>query len=192
MNWYKAAIKTAVSVTSAEFGAMTWEEKRTLARNESITPELQRLFFAEEYETKGLILANLSRNPSITPATQLLFFTEEYEDKDQVLGHLAWNRSITPEVQRLFFTQEYWGKYWTLRALTDNPSIHPEVQLLFFTEPYEDKMEILGYLTGNHSFFWNFTRAQWLQIKNAARGVIRLLILKKRLEQIQNEILVRL
>ena len=184
MNWYKAATKTAVSVTPAEFVAMTWREKRVLARNERISPELQRLFFAEEYETKGSILMYLSRNPSITPATQLLFFTEEYEDKDQVLSYLARNRGIIPEVQRLFFTQEYWGKYWTLRALTDNPSIHPEVQLLFFTEPYEDKMEILGYLTGNHSFFWNFTSAQWLQIKNAARGVMRLLILKKRLEQI--------
>ena len=185
MNWYKAATKTAVSVTPAEFGAMTWREKRVLARNESITPELQRLFFTEPYEMKGEALVSLTRNPSITPATQLLFFTEEYEDKDQVLSYLARKIGITLEAQRLFFTQEYWGKYWTLRALTDNPSIHPEVQLLFFTESYEDKMEILGYITGNHSFFWNFTSAQWLQIKNAARGVIRLLILKKRLEQIQ-------
>ena len=184
MNWYKTAAKTAVSVTPAEFGAMTYEKKKTLARNESITPELQRLFFAEEYEAKGSILMYLSLNPSITPATQLLFFTEEYEKKGWALKFLARNRGIIPEVQRLFITQEYWGKYWTLRALTDNPSIHPEVQLLFFTEPYEDKVEILGYLTGNPSFLQNFTTAQWLQIKNAARGEMRLQVLKKRLEKI--------
>ena len=85
MNWYKAATKTAVSVTPAEFGAMTLREKRVLARNERITPETQRLFFTEPYEMKGEALVSLTRNPSITPATQLLFFTEEYEDKDKVL-----------------------------------------------------------------------------------------------------------
>ena len=184
MNWYKVAEAATVSVTPEEFGAMTWREKRVLARNERISPETQRLFFTEPYEMKGEALVSLTRNPSITPATQLLFFTEEYEHKDQVLSYLARKIGIIPEVQRLFITQEYLGKYWTLRALTDNPSIHPEVQLLFFTEPYEDKMEILGYLTGNHSFFWNFTLKQWLQIKNAARGEMRLLILKKRLEQL--------
>ena len=184
MNWYKAATKTAVSVTPAEFVAMTLREKRVLARNERITPETQRLFFTEPYEMKGEALVSLTRNPSITPATQLLFFTEEYEDKDQVLSYLARKIGIIPEVQRLFITQEYWGKYWTLRALTDNPSITQETQLLFFTESYQGKNRILQDLVKNPSFFRGFTSEQWLRFKNAARGAGKLHVLSKRLEQI--------
>ena len=185
MNWYKTATKTAVSVTPAEFVAMTWREKRVLARNERISPETQRLFFTEPYEMKGEALVSLTRNPSITPATQLLFFTEEYEHKDQVLSYLARKIGIIPEVQRLFITQEYWGKYWTLRALTDNPSIHPEVQLLFFTEKYENKDGVLQDLVKNPSFLRDFTLKQLLQIKKVARGGAKLHVLSKRLEQIQ-------
>ena len=164
MNWYKVAEKAAVAVTHAEFRAMTWREKWDLAYSPSLTPEVQLLFFTEEYAEKSDVLRALASNPSLTPEVQPLFFTEEYNYKGYALYYLADNRSITPEVQLLFFTEELYG--W--------------------------KDEALKNLVRNHSFLRDFTRAQWLQIKNAARGEMRLLILKKRLEQIQNEILVRL
>ena len=188
MNWYKVAEAATVSVTPEGFGAMDWDEKRALAENRGITPATQRLFFTEKYaEKRGDqygVLWSLAGNPSITPETQRLLITEKYEEKDNVLWRLAKNESISHQTQLMFFTEEYKEKGTILGYLAHNPSIHPEVQPLFFTEPYEDKMEILGYLTGNHSFFWNFTLKQWLQIKNAARGEMRLLILKKRLEQL--------
>ena len=160
MNWYKVA-ETAVAVTSAEFGAMTWDEKVDLAENRGITPATQRLFFTEKYaEKRGdphAILWSLAGNPSITPETQRLFFTERYEWKGYVLQDLARNESIAPEIQPLFLTQEY-----------------------------PKKNDVLEYLAWNPSFLrGDFTTAQWRSIKNAARGSMRLLILSKRLEQIQ-------
>ena len=153
MNWYKAAAKTAVSVTPERFGAMTWREKRVLARNERISPATQRLFFTEEYEGKHFTLWNLSQNRSITLETQRLFFTEDYKNK--MLENLAWSEDI-----------------------------HPEMQLLFFTEEYENKGKVLENLAWNPSFLQNFTPEQMLIVKNAARGVMRLQVLKKRLEKI--------
>ena len=155
MNWYKAATKTAVSVTPAEFVAMTWDEKITLARNESITP-----------------------------ATQRLFFTERYEMKDLFLARLAWNRSITLETQRLFFTEDYGNKSQVLEALAWSEDIHPEVQLLFLTQEYPKKNDILGNLAWNPIFLQNFTPEQMLIVKNAARGNAKLLVLSKRLKQL--------
>jgi len=126
VNWYKMA-EAAVTVTPAEFGAMTREEKIVLARNPSISPDTQRLFFTEDYEWKNQAIKNLAFNEGIAPATQLLFFTEQYKDKDKALWNLA----------------------------------------------------------ENHSFLrGEFTPGQWLQIKKAARGSMRLLVLSKRLKQI--------
>ena len=233
MNWYKAAAKTTVAVTPAEFGAMGLLQKRALALNESITPETQRLFFTEPYKMKGDALLYLARNPSVTPEVQRLFFTApypttsyldiEHAGKFHILLNLAENRSITPETQRLFFTERYGNnafqkKGYVLQRLAGNRSIIPEVQRLFFAKKheYEGKGKALQYLAGNRSitpetqllffmfdnvsywnkneilenlaenpsFFWNFTSGQWLQFKNAARGEMRLLILKKRLEKI--------
>ena len=216
MNWYKAAAKTAVSVTPAEFGAMDRDEKEALMRNPNIslltqrlfftedygnkhealrhlalnpkiTQETQRLFFTEKYEYKGWVLYWLAKNSSITPATQLLFFTETYKspfDTSQ-LGSLARSPSIAPETQRLLLTEEYENKGAVLEYLALNESIAPETQLLFFTEEYPDKNDVLEKLRAwNPSFLRDFTTAQWRSIKNAARGVMRLLVLSKRLEKI--------
>ena len=184
-----------------------------LARNPSVTPEVQRLFFTAPYPTtsyldiehagKFHILLNLAENRSITPETQLLFFTEEYEDyvfqnkswrhgfqnKGWILQRLAGNRSITPEVQRLFFAKkyEYEGKGKALQYLAGNRSITPETQLLFFmfdNVSYWNKKEILENLAENPSFLHDFTLEHWLLVKGAARGEMRLQVLKKRLEQI--------
>ena len=212
MNWYKVAIEgREVPITPEQFVDMMQEERIALARNESITPETQRLFFTEEYYRKVAVLENLARNrnittatqrlfftgqykrkvyvlhalvnnPSITPEMQRLFFAEEYENKGSVLQRLAENTGILPEVQRLFFTEEY--KNHILWYLAGNPSITLETQRLFFTEQYENKYWVLWNLAGNWKFLRNFTRAQWLQIKNAARGGMRLQVLKKRLEQL--------
>ena len=177
MNWYKAATKTAVTVTPAEFGAMGLLQKRALAGNESITPETQRLFFTEPYKMKGDALLYLARNPSVTPEVQRLFFTApypttsyldiEHTGKFHILLKLAENRSITPETQLLFFTEWYgnsdfqnksWRhgsqhKGWILQRLAGNRSITPEVQRLFFAKKYkyEGKGEALQYLAGNRS-----------------------------------------
>ena len=184
MNWYKAATEVTVPITPERFRAMTWAEKWALAHSPSLTPEVQLLFFAEEYAEKSEALQHLASNPSLTPEVQKLFFTEEYERKGDALLDLAKNESITPETQRLFFTEEYNCNGYALYYLADNRSITPEVQLLFFTEElYGWKDEALKNLVRNHSFLRDFTRAQWLQIKNAARGGMRLQVLKKRLEQ---------
>ena len=182
-----------------------------LARNPSVTPEVQRLFFTAPYPTtsyldiehagKFHILLNLAENRSITPETQLLFFTERYEDyvfqtfthkmqlKGWILQRLAGNRSIIPEVQRLFFAKkyEYEGKSQALQYLAGNRSITPETQLLFFmfdNVSYWNKKEILENLAENPSFLHDFTLEHWLLAKGAARGEMRLQVLKKRLEQI--------
>ena len=184
MNWYKAATEAAVAVTPAEFGVMDLLQKRALALNESITPETQFLFFTEDYKNKGEVLYYLARNPSITPEVQPLFFTEEYAEKNEVLWSLARNPSITLEAQRLFFTESYESTWEILSNLAINPNITPEVQPLFITERYEKKDWVLENLVDNPSFLCDFTREQLLQIKNAARGNAKLLVLSKRLEQI--------
>ena len=209
MNWYKAAAKHIVPVvTSERFQTMTSKEKGRLAENRRLTPELQRLFFTEPYERKSDVLWYLALNSSITQETQRLFFTERYFLTDWVLQDLAQNRnitqetqslfftgkftphglalntSITLETQRLFFTEDYEWKKQALKNLALNESIAPATQLLFFTEQYKDKDKVLWNLTGNWKFLRNFTTAQWLQIKNAARGGMRLLVLSKRLKQI--------
>jgi len=188
VNWYKVATEAAVAVTSERFGVMTPEEKRALARNTSISPQTQRLFFKQNYEGKKYVLRALALNAGISQQTQQLFFTQEYEDKDS-LQYLAGNPSITPEVQRLFFTEEYKGDGEALRILAWNTSISPLTQQLFFTEPYERKNQILQYLAENPSFLrGEFTTGQWRSIKNAARGSMRLLILSKRLKRLEQVI----
>ena len=190
MNWYKVAEEAAVSVTPERFRAITREERIFLARNERITQETQFLFFTEKYgglekdEAIYGALASLARNRNITPATQRLFFTEKYKERSGVLWYLARNESIAPEIQRLFFTEPHEVGYAVLCNLAGNPSITLETQRLFFTEQYENKYWVLWNLAGNWKFLRNFTTAQWLQIKNAARGVMRLQVLKKRLEQV--------
>ena len=117
MNWYKAATEAAVSVTSAEFRAMTREKKRVLAWNTSITQE-----------------------------TQFLFFTEDYKNKGEVLQHLVHNSVLTPGIEKRFFTEDYKGKSLCLKALAQNPEISALTKALFFTERYEDKANILKLL----------------------------------------------
>ena len=180
MNWYKIASEDhAVAVTPEQFGAMTPEEKQALARNTNLSPQTQRLFFTERYFLTDWVLQDLAQNRNITQETQSLFFTGKFTPHG-----LAWNTSITLETQRLFFTEDYEWKKQALKNLALNESIAPATQLLFFTEQYKDKDKVLWNLTGNHRFLRDFTKEQRLQIKNAARGVMRLLVLKKRLEQI--------
>jgi len=155
MNWYKLA-ELALNITPDQFQAMTYEGKLALARNPSLTPVLQLLFFTEEYEGKDNILWPLAENTSISPQAQLLFFRPEYNNS---------NSNIL------------WG-------LAENTSISPQAQLLFFTQEYRSKENILYTLRHSPSFLKNLTSGQWLQIKNAARGEMRLHVLKKRLEQI--------
>ena len=163
MNWYKAAAKRFnfwtigdnALVTPAEFGAITCGEKHLL-----------------------------SLRPNTSPLTQRLFFTQEYKRKDEALHYLAQNTGISPLTQPLFFTQEYEDKGDVLQNLAKNTSISPLTQLMFFTEPYERKNHVLASLIWNPSFLRDFTKEQRLQIKNAARGEMRLLVLSKRLEQI--------
>ena len=156
MNWYKKA-ETAVSVTSAEFGAMSLQQKQDLVTptTKHLDQELQLLFFTESYMGKHFALWNLSQNRSITPETQRLFFTEKYESKDWILTYLAGNTSITPATQRLFFAWDY-----------------------------EGKSEALWYLAKNEKFLRGFTREELLLIKGVVRGSLKLRILSKRLRQI--------
>ena len=119
MNWYKIA---ELTVTPQEFKAMSHDEKKALARNTSITPQTQQLFFTDEHASNISVLGYLAKNTSITPQTQLLFFTEKYQHKNYILQYLAENTSITLEVQRLFFTEDYGGKTRTLIYLSLNPS----------------------------------------------------------------------
>ena len=96
MNWYKLAEAEAeeVTVTPDQFQAMTYKEKVALARNTSISPQTQQLFFTEEYYGKKNILLSLAFNISISPEIQTLFFTQEYEGKSLALRWLAWNTSF--------------------------------------------------------------------------------------------------
>ena len=193
MSWYKKIVDRAalmrehkaVSVTSAEFGAMTWREKQSLSWRPVLTPEVQMMFFAESYENKGMILHTLTQNKALLPEIYPLFFKQNYEGKKYVLENLAENSSIPLETQLLFFKPEYWvNKFHALYHLVYNANILPEAQRLFFTEEYPHKNRILAIIVRNPSFLQNLNSGQWLQIKNAARGVMRLLVLSKRLEKI--------
>ena len=193
MSWYKKIVDRAalmrehkaVSVTSAEFGAMTWREKQSLSWRPVLTPEVQMMFFAESYENKGMILQALTQNKALLPEIYPLFFKQNYEGKKYVLESLAENSSIPLETQLLFFKPEYWvNKFHALYHLVYNANILPEAQRLFFTEEYPHKNRILAIIVRNPSFLQNLNSGQWLQIKNAARGGMRLQVLKKRLEQI--------
>ncbi len=155
MNWFKTA-NTSKRITRQKFLGMNVSQKLSLVKNKSITPEVQKMFFTENYEDKGRVLYYLAHNTSITPEVQTLFWTQNYEDKGRVLIFLAGNRSLTPEMQTLFWTQNY-----------------------------EDKGDFLRLLARNPSFLRGFTREQLLLIKKLARGETRLKILKKRLEQVQ-------
>ena len=155
MNWYKEA-NTSKSVTVAEFLAMNLSEKMYLAKNTSITPDVQKLFF-----------------------------TQEYDDKYMALPFLALNTSITPDVQKLFFTQEYETHSLTLRRLAENTSITPEVQKLFFTQEYRNKGWLLPYIVDDTSFLKICTPEQFYILARLARGTVRLYVYKKRLEQLQ-------
>ena len=119
MNWYKLA---ELTVTPREFQAMSYEGKKALAQNTSISPQTQQLFFTEEYPSNISVLQTLAKNRSISPETQKLFFTVKYDYKNHVLWWLAANTSITLEVQRLFFTEDYGGKTLILSYLEVNPS----------------------------------------------------------------------
>jgi len=198
MNWYKIAsevtektywspynkiqilIGHAVAVTPKQFGAMTPEEKQALARCTNLSPQTQRLFFTERYEFTDWVVQDLARNKKITQETQSSFFTGKFTPHG-----LAFNTSITLETQRLFFTEDYEWKNQAIKNLAFNEGIAPATQLLFFTEQYKDKDKALWNLAENHSFLrGEFTPGQWLQIKKAARGSMRLLVLSKRLKQI--------
>ena len=168
MNWYKIASEDhAVSVTAEQFGAMTWEEKRDLIWPQDPNISARALFSSQS-----------------STLTQRLFFTEQYLNKGYALTFLAVNRGITQAIQRLFFTEEYELKSWALSNLSLNRGITQETQLLFLTEEYSDKDDVLQDLVKNPSFLRGFTSEQWLRFKNAAKGSMRLLVLKKRLEQI--------
>ena len=95
----------AVSVTSAEFLAMTWREKQSLSWRPVLTPEVQMMFFAESYENKGMILQALTQNKALLPEIYPLFFKQNYEGKKYVLESLAENSSIPLETQLLFLSQ---------------------------------------------------------------------------------------
>ena len=81
MNWYKAATGTTVSITPERFGAMTFQQKVKLA-NTSASSLTQALFLTEEYEKKSVVLRALAWSENIHPEVQTLFFTEEYGGKD--------------------------------------------------------------------------------------------------------------
>ena len=121
-NWYKLA-EAALNITPKEFQAMTYEEKKALAKNKSITQETQLLFFTQEYDYKYNILWPLADNTSISPQTQLLFFTVKYKDNLNTLWALAHNRSISPQTKLLFFTQEYGDKHDVLKLILRNRNI---------------------------------------------------------------------
>lgn len=208
-NWYKLA-EVALNITPAEFVDMTRQERIFLARNRSITPETQRLFFTEKYSEKYWPLANLAQNESITqvtqrlfftrtngrrndlilaflaenrgitPETQLMFFTEQYNRKGGVLRDLARNSSITPLTQRLFFTQNYANK-GVLWFLAVNRGITQETQRLFFTEEYSDKNEVLKILFQNPSFLKGLTPKEMREFTKTNK----LTVYSKRLRQIK-------
>ena len=70
-NWYKTA-EAALSITPAEFQAMSYKEKEALAINKSISSQTQQLFFTKEYRDKRLTLQIIAMDTNITPEIQKL------------------------------------------------------------------------------------------------------------------------
>ena len=195
MNWYKKAEIEEYTVTPEEFWTMSYADKIRLASNNSISPQIQMLFFTINYNYKsynnmGDILQTLAQNTGISSQTQSMFFTEKYCDVSYALQYLARNTSITPQTQLLFFTQEYKSKGNALWALATNPSITPQTQRLFLTEEYKEKTWLSEPNTLASSFKRGlerlFNREQLLGIsKLNPSGIRQLLILKKRLAQVR-------
>ena len=86
-----------------------------------------------------------------------MLFTENYKYKDDTLGNLAVNPSITPKMQRLLFTEDYKEKRFVLSDLVINPSF---LKL-------------------------KFTPEEWYNVRKSAKGKVKLLLLKIKLQQIQ-------
>ena len=171
MNWYKTAETEEYTVTPEEFWTMSYADKIRLAKNNSISPEIQMLFFTINYNDKsynygdksynyrGDILRTLAQNTGISSQTQSMFFTEKYCDVSYALRALATNPSITPQTQRLFLTEEYKEKTWLSEPNTLASSFKIGLEGLFNRE------QLLGFSKLNTS------------------GIRQLLILKKRLAQ---------
>ena len=164
MNWYKTAETEEYTVTPEEFQAMPYAAKITLASNNSISPEIQQLFFTISYNDKS------------------------YNNRGDILRTLAQNTGISSQTQSMFFTDKYCDVSYTLRALATNPSITPQTQRLFLTEDYKDKIWLSEPNTLASSFKLGllnlFTREQLFGFsKLNPSGIRQLLILKKRLAQ---------
>ena len=159
MNWYKTAETEEYTVTPEEFQVMSYAAKIRLASNNSISPEIQMLFFTINYNDKGDILRTLAQNTGISSQTQSMFFTEKYCDVSYALRALATNPSITPQTQRLFLTEDYKDKIWLSEPNTLASSFKLGLLNLFTRE------QLFGFSKLNPS------------------GIRQLLILKKRLAQ---------
>ena len=204
-NWYKTAggfysriyPSGLYEVTSDQFQSMTWREKQQLGWNEALSPEVQLLFFTEEYAEKSEVLQALASNPSLTPEVQPLFFTEDYEwenrsSKNEALKNLALNESIAPATQLLFFKPEYWingNGFPALYYLAQNTSLTSLTQRMLFTEEYPDKNGVINYLKRNPSFLKGFTLQEMREFTKAKEA--RLLAYSKRLKQSRNKISIR-
>ena len=126
MNWYKLA-EAALNITPDQFQAMSFNEKLALARNRSISPQTQLLFFTVKYKGNLNVLYQLANNTIISLQTQLLFFTEEYSDKNEVLKILFQNPSFLKdftlqELREFAKTKEarlhvYRKRFKTIRAM---------------------------------------------------------------------------
>ena len=166
MNWYKTAETEEYTVTPEEFWTMSYADKIRLAKNTSISPQIQQLFFTISYNDKsyldrGDILRTLAQNRSISPQTQSLFFTEKYCDVSYVLRALATNPSITPQTQRMFLTEDYKEKTW----LSEPNNLASSF-----------KLGLIGLFTREQLFGFS---------KLNPSGIRQLLILKKRLTQLR-------
>ena len=164
MNWYKTAEIEEYTVTPEEFWTMSYVDKIRLAKNNSISPEIQQLFFTinyndKSYNDRGDFLFTLAQNTGISSQTQSLFFTEKYCDVSYALRALATNPSITPQTQRLFLTEDYKEKTWLSEPNNLASSFKLGLEGLFTRE------QLFGFSKLNPS------------------GIRQLLILKKRLAQ---------
>ena len=186
MNWYKIAEAEEVTVTHDQFKAMSWSEKLALAKNKSISPETQQLFFTEKYWNKNYAIWWLAENTSITLETQRLFFTEEYARKTLILSYLAQNRSISLQAQLLFFTEKYKTNLNALWWLAHNRSISSQTQKMFFTQEYEEKNYVLKPLFDNPSFLKGVTPKEMREFNKIKEA--RLYVYRKRLKQIRKKI----
>ena len=162
---------------------------RHLANNPSITLEAQQLLLTGSSNdlhivSDHVVLEILTNNQGLNPQMQSLMVTDNYRYKSWALLRLARNESIAPETQRLLFTERYNNKKNTLEELARNKSIIPEVQRLLLAESYEGKDSTSWYLMQNKNFLRDFTSDEWLKMRNAVRGSVRLHVLSKRLEQI--------